>query len=54
MTTVLLYGGNGWDGGQQFTSVLKNAQVSYNYRGKRRVDNETELRKEIETISPNP
>lgn len=47
---ILLYGGNGWIG-KQFISILKKTQVNH-IIGKARVDNETELRKEIEQYHP--
>jgi len=49
---VLVYGSNGWIGGQ-FIEVLKQQNVSFSC-GKSRVDNETELREEIDSIDPKP
>jgi 3,5-epimerase/4-reductase len=47
---VLVYGGNGWIG-KQFTTILKKSEVEY-IIGEARVDNETELMKEIEHNQP--
>jgi dTDP-glucose 4,6-dehydratase len=49
---VLVYGSNGWIGGQ-FIEVLKQQNVSFSC-GKSRVDNETELREEIDSMDPKP
>lgn len=50
MTKVLLYGGNGWIG-KQFISILVSNEIIHNI-GKARVDNETELIKEIDQYQP--
>tara|TARA_B100001758_G_C18383736_1_gene598790 strand:+ start:581 stop:1480 length:900 start_codon:yes stop_codon:yes gene_type:complete len=52
---ILIYGGNGWIG-QQFVDILKNTQshdktIEYSL-GNSRVDNETELMKEVNDYQP--
>jgi len=47
---LLIYGSNGWIG-NQFIEILKENQIKY-FSGKSRVDNNLELLKEIEDVSP--
>lgn len=47
---ILVYGLNGWIG-KQFETILKNGNVKYK-GGKARVDNESQLRLEIQTTKP--
>jgi len=47
---VLLYGSNGWIGGQ-FVDVMKNNNINY-VCGKSRIDNDETLEDEIEQIQP--
>lgn len=47
---ILIYGANGWIG-SQFTKILDDYKIEY-YNGKSRVDNENDLKQEIELITP--
>ena len=47
---VLVYGSNGWIGGQ-FREILTKNNIEY-ISGESRVDNETALREEIQTVNP--
>ena len=47
---ILIYGSNGWIGGQ-FIDILKNNNISF-FCGKSRVDNELDIFNEINQINP--
>ena len=49
---ILVYGGNGWIGGQ-FIELLKTNYITY-YLGQSRVENYNDLKKEIQEINPTP